>query len=73
MDFTIGGRRFYAMISPEGQEHWSIQEYISISTTTHFKISSAFTDNDENINDGLPSSKWDLNFSERNGTTLVPS
>jgi uncharacterized protein YndB with AHSA1/START domain len=71
MDFKVGGRRFYAMVSPEGQEHWSIQEYTSISPTTNFKYLSAFTDNDENINDELPSSKWDLNFSERNGTTLV--
>jgi len=36
MDFNVGGRRFYAMISPEGQEHWSIQEFTSISPTTNF-------------------------------------
>jgi uncharacterized protein YndB with AHSA1/START domain len=71
MDFTVGGRRFYAMVSLEGQEHWSIQEFTSISPTTNFKFSSAFADKDENINDEFPSSKWDLNFSERNGTTTV--
>ena len=27
MDFKVGGRRFYAMVSPEGVEHWSIQRY----------------------------------------------
>ena len=26
MDFKVGGRRFYAMISPDGQERWSVQE-----------------------------------------------
>ncbi|HUX83662.1 MAG TPA: SRPBCC domain-containing protein [Chitinophagaceae bacterium] len=71
MDFNVGGRRFYAMVSPEGQEHWSIQEFTSISPTTHFKFLSAFTDNDENVNDEFPSSKWDLNFSEQKGTTSV--
>jgi uncharacterized protein YndB with AHSA1/START domain len=71
MDFKVGGRRFYAMVGPEGQEHWSIQEYTSISPTTNFKLKSAFSDNDENIIDELPSSNWDLNFSEENGTTLV--
>jgi len=71
MDFSAGGRRFYAMVSPEGQEHWSIQEYTSISAKTNFKISSVFADNDENINKEMPSSKWDLNFSEQNGTTSV--
>ena len=71
MDFKVGGRRFYAMVSPKGEEHWSIQEYTSISPSTNFKLSSAFTDKDENINNEMPGSKWDLNFSERNGTTTV--
>ena len=71
MNFQVGGRRFYAMVSPEGQEHWSIQEYTSISPTTNFKLSSAFTDSDENIDDKMPSSNWDLSFSEQNGTTSV--
>ncbi len=71
MDFTVGGRRFYAMVSPEGGEHWSIQDFTSISPTTNFKFFDAFADRDENINPALPSSEWDLNFSEQNGTTAV--
>jgi uncharacterized protein YndB with AHSA1/START domain len=71
MDFKVGGRRFYAMVSPEGQEHWSIQEFTSISPSTNFKFLSAFADKDENMNTELPSSEWDLNFSEQNGTTKV--
>jgi uncharacterized protein YndB with AHSA1/START domain len=71
MDFTVGGRRFYAMVGPEGQEHWSIQEFTSISPTSNFKLWTFFTDNAENINHEMPSSTWDLNFSERNGTTSV--
>jgi uncharacterized protein YndB with AHSA1/START domain len=69
MDFKVGGRRFYAMVGPEGQEHWSIQEYTSISPKTNFKMSSAFSDKDENPD--LPGSDWDLSFSEQNGTTKV--
>lgn len=69
MDFTVGGRRFYAMVSPEGQEHWSVQEYTSISPKTNFKMLNAFADKDENRD--LPGSDWDLNFSEQNGTTTV--
>lgn len=71
MDFTVGGRRFYAMVSPEGEEHWSIQQFTSISPTTNFKMSTAFADNAENINDKMPTTNWDLNFSEQNGTTTV--
>ena len=69
MNFEVGGRRFYAMVSPEGQEHWSIQKFTSISPKTNFKFVYAFADKDENPE--LPGSDWDLNFSEQNGTTKV--
>jgi uncharacterized protein YndB with AHSA1/START domain len=69
MNFEVGGRRFYAMVSPEGQEMWSIQKYTSISPKTNFKMWNAFADKDENPN--LPGSDWDFNFSEQNGTTKV--
>src|SRR5215211_1368681 len=69
MDFKVGGRRFYAMVTPEGQEHWSIQKYTSISPKTNFKIFNAFADKDENPE--LPGSEWDYNFSEQNGKTMV--
>jgi len=69
MDFKVGGRRFYAMVSPEGEERWSIQKYTSISPKTNFKFFNAFADKDENPE--LPGSDWDLNFSEQNGTTTV--
>ena len=69
MNFEVGGRRFYAMVSPEGQERWSIQQYTSINPTTNFKFLSVFADKDENPE--LPGSEWDLNFSEQNGNTKV--
>lgn len=70
MDFKVGGRRFYAMVSPDGQEQaWSVQKYTSITPITNFKFMSAFADKDENLN--LPGSDWDLTFSEHNGKTKV--
>src|SRR3954470_12715127 len=69
MNFEVGGRRFYAMVSPEGQERWSVQKYTSISPKTNFKFLNAFAD--ENENPQLPGSEWDLTFSEQNGTTKV--
>ena len=71
MKFEVGGRRFYAMVSPEGQEHWSTQDYTAISTMTNFKFVSAFTDKDENKNPEFPGSNWDLAFIETNGVTTV--
>ena len=69
MNFEVGGRRFYAMVSPEGQEHWAIQKYTSITPKTNFKLLNAFADKDENP--ALPGSDWDLTFSEQNGKTKV--
>ncbi len=69
MNFEVGGRRFYAMVSPEGQEHWAIQQYTSISPKTNFKLLNAFADADENPE--LPGSDWDLSFTEQNGATTV--
>jgi len=69
MNFEVGGRRFYAMVSPEGQERWSVQKYTSISPKTNFKFLNAFADKDENPE--LPGSDWDLSFSEQDGRTKV--
>lgn len=70
MDFKVGGRRFYAMVSADGKEMgWHIQDYTSISPKTNFKFFSAFADKDENP--FLPGSNWDLTFSESHGITEV--
>ncbi len=69
MNFEVGGRRFYAMVSPEGQERWAVQKYTSITPKTNFKLLNAFADKDELPE--LPGSEWDLAFSELAGTTKV--
>lgn len=71
MDFKVGGRRFYAMVSPDGQEQWQVQKYTAINPTTNFKYISAFSDKDENVDPQWPGSEWNLDFSEQNGTTKV--
>lgn len=69
MDFKVGGRRFYAVVGPEGGERRAVQKYTSITPKTNFKFLNAFADADENPE--LPGSDWDLNFSEHDGTTKV--
>lgn len=71
MNFEEGGRRFYAMVSPEGIEHWSIQDFTFINPQSNFKFMDAFTDKDENINKEMPSSEWDLKFIADDETTTV--
>jgi len=68
-DFKVGGKRFYAMISPEGQERWALQEYTSITPKTNFKMYNAFADKDENPEP--VGSEWNHTFSEQNGITKV--
>ncbi len=69
MNFEVGGRRFWAMVSPDGQERWFIQKFTSISPKTNFKTYNTFADKEENPE--LPGSEWDFSFSEQNGTTKV--
>lgn len=69
MNFEVGGKRFYAMVSPEGHEMWSVQEYTSITPKTNFKMFNAFADADGNPQ--LPGSDWDYKFSEKNNVTTV--
>jgi uncharacterized protein YndB with AHSA1/START domain len=69
MNFEVGGRRFWAMVSPDGQERWFIQKFTSISPKTNFKTYNTFADKDENPE--LQGSEWDFSFSEQNGTTKV--
>jgi uncharacterized protein YndB with AHSA1/START domain len=69
MNFEVGGKRFYAMVSPEGQARWVLQKFTSITPKTNFKLHNAFAD--ENENPELPGSDWDISFSEQNGRTLV--
>lgn len=69
MDFKVGGRRFYAMVTPQGEERWAVQKYTSITPKTNFKFFNAFADKDENLD--LPGSDWDLNFIEQGENTRV--
>lgn len=69
MDFKAGGKRFYAMVSPEGDERWVLQQYRAITPKTNFTLFNAFADADETPE--LPGSDWDLTFSENAGKTTV--
>ncbi|TDO94993.1 SRPBCC domain-containing protein [Flavobacterium sp. 245] len=71
MEFKEGGRRLYAMVSPEGDERWSFFEYTSISPKTNFKHTSTFCDADENPIPNFGSSLWDITFSEEGELTVV--
>lgn len=69
MNFEEGGKRFYAMVSPEGVERWALQQYKTINPTTSFSMFNVFTDTEENPE---PSgSEWVYTFKEQKNGTQV--
>ncbi len=69
LNFEVGGRRFYAMVGPDGAERWAVQKYTSITPKTNFKFFNAFADADENLQ--LPGSDWNFDFMDKRETTTV--
>lgn len=71
MDFSEGGRRLYAMVGPNGEEHWAFSDYKSINPKDNFSYSDGFCDSNGNRTESLPDSDWIVNFSESDGITTV--
>lgn len=71
MDFKEGGHWLYAMVGPEGQEHWSRADYENIQFQKKFTGLDAFADADGNLNNDLPQSKWEVTFTDKGQVTLV--
>lgn len=76
MDFREGGFWHYAMVGPEGEEHWAWADYKNIQAESiagkrKFTGLDAFADIDGNINKEMPQSKWDAVFTNKGEITLV--
>ncbi|MCF2489436.1 SRPBCC domain-containing protein [Dyadobacter sp. CY347] len=71
MDFREGGHWLYAMVGPEGEEHWARTEYKSITTQKSYSALDHFCDENGTPSDFLPGSQWLLSFNENNSNTIV--
>jgi len=71
MDFREGGHWLYAMVGPEGEEHWCRADYQSVIPQKSFKGLDAFCDPNGKINNDLPKSVWECKFSEAGYKTTV--
>jgi uncharacterized protein YndB with AHSA1/START domain len=71
MDFREGGHWHYAMLGPEGEEHWAWAEYRKIQTGKKFMGLDAFADAEGNLNKDLPQSEWEVTFTDKGPVTLV--
>lgn len=71
MDFTEGGHWLYAMVSPEGDKHWSKVDFTSIEPNKSFETVDYFSDENGNPIDQFSKSNWKNEFRESSGGTEV--
>lgn len=71
MNFTNGGRRFYAMVGPEGERHWNIGDFSNIVLHKSFQVLDGFTDKNQVIIKDMPQTDWKVEFEKIGSGTKV--
>lgn len=71
MDFRVGGHWLYAMVGPEGEEHWARADYKSINPKEFFSGDDSFCDKDGVINEDFGTTNWNVKFSGSGDSTHV--
>jgi uncharacterized protein YndB with AHSA1/START domain len=71
MDFREGGQRLYAMVGPEGEEHWGITKYERIQVQKDFAGSDCFSDENGVVNEAFPQSTFEIYFVPKGDKTLI--
>lgn len=70
-DFNPGGTLHYYMLSPEGEKHYCVAEFIRVDPLKSYEVLDAFCDENAVINTGFPRMTWKNEFSFSNGITEV--
>lgn len=79
MEFKEGGHRLYYMQGPKGERHWGKMVFIKIARHDFFDAEDVFCDEEGTPNQEMPSSQWNVVFTETQsgtkvvGTTTFPS
>lgn len=71
MDFREGGYWHYAMVSPEGEKHWSKANFLAIQKESSFTMQGGFCDENGTINPALPQNLWENNFVPKDNKVRV--
>ena len=71
MEFREGGHWHFAMVGPDGGEHWVRFDYEKINPKDHYRAQDAFSDAQGGINRDLPVSTWEVTFKDDTPRTLV--
>src|SRR3546814_11897503 len=69
MDFREGGFWLYAMVSPEGEKHWSKATFLAISNDNSFSSKGGFSDENGTINTSSPQNLWENTFIMKTNNT----
>ncbi len=71
MDFREGGYWLYAMVSPEGEKHWSKANFLSIVKEKSFSSKGGFSDENGNLNTAFPQNVWENTFISKENKVQV--
>ena len=71
MDFREDGYWLYAMVSPEGEKHWSKANFVSIVKEKSFSSKGGFSDENGTINPAFPQNLWENNFIPKDNKVQV--
>lgn len=71
MNFSEGGFWHYAMVSPEGEKHWSKANYIHIEDKKSFTAKDGFCDEEGTMNPDYPQNQWKNVFIVQEDKVLV--
>lgn len=73
MNFSEGGYWLYAMVEPNGTEHWGRTDYLKIRPIDSYTALDGFCDDKGELNPELPRANWDVTFSDKGENALVES
>ena len=71
MNFEEGGHRLYAMVGPDGQEHWGRTDFKSIQIHHSFSGEDSFCDSDGVVNKEFPVALFSNTFEKEMANTKV--
>ena len=71
MNFKEGGYWLYAMVEPNGKEHWGRTDFTEIKPIDYYKSLDGFCDKNGNLNPEMPRAKWHVVFKGLDDQTNV--
>jgi uncharacterized protein YndB with AHSA1/START domain len=71
MNFKEGGRWLYAMVGPNGEQHWSRSDFKKIIPQENLVSMDAFCDSEGNVSHDIQPGQWDVKFQSQGDSTMV--